>query len=160
MKRINVYLLGLALFCVSLEAAALEMENAIVIESNSPRLPDQLVITGHNMNIKQEVQLTLGGTPMEIVDQSRSVIVADVPANILPGNYVLIAWSGGRRVREDSMDITIGAVGPTGRDGADGADGAEGPRGQIGPQGPQGATRPARTERRNRLSRHAWPRRR
>ena len=139
MKLTNLILLGLALSSASLEASALEMENAIVIESSSPRLPDQLVITGRNMNLKQELQLTLGGTPVQIVDNSRSVIVADIPLDVLPGNYVLIAWSGGGRVREDSMDVTIGAVGPEGPAGAEGPQGSRGLRGFRGPAGPTGA---------------------
>jgi hypothetical protein len=99
------------------------MTNAIVLESSTP---NQLVVTGYNFNNGGTVQLTLGGTPLIVQSQTDTVLVADLPDSILPGSYILVAWSGNGAVREDSMDITVGAEGPAG------------PQGEIGPEGPQG----------------------
>ncbi len=143
MKRFQT-MLAILLMGISGVASAtfgLRMQNAIVIESDSEE-PDQLVITGRNFNIGGTLHLSLGGTPLEVLDRSANVILAEIPHDILPGNYVLVAWSGRGRVREDSMDVTIGAVGPEGPAGADGQEGPAGARGPAGRPGPAGPTGP------------------
>ena len=133
---------------IALAVQPLEMDNAVVLESSDPAVLDQLVVTGHNFNNGGEVQLTLGGTPLTVILQEESRIIAEIPADILPGSYVLAAWSGNGSVREDSMDITIGAEGPEGPQGPQGEIGPQGPQGEQGPigptglQGPQGETGP------------------
>ena len=152
MKRINRILLALAALGFAQGATAvqpLEMDNAIVIEAEDPTAGDQLVVTGRNFDNGQEIQLTLGGMPLPVLEHTANVILAEIPADVLPGSYVLVVWSGGGSVREDSMDVTIGEEGPvgaTGPQGPEGPQGIQGPEGRIGqegPQGPQGESGPA-----------------
>lgn len=140
MKSLQIVLAILLMGFTGIASATfgLRMQNAIVIESESDGEPDQLVITGRNFHIGGRLKLTLGGTPLEVLDRTANVILAEIPNDVLPGNYVLIAWSGRGRIREDSMDVTIGAVGPEGPEGPEGDDGPEGPAGARGPAGPQG----------------------
>ena len=144
MKSIQAILVILLLGFTGVASATfgLRMQNAIIVESESDEEPDQLVITGRNFRIGGMLNLTLGGTPLEVIDRTSNVILAEIPNDILPGNYVLIAWSGRGRIREDSMDITIGASGPEGPEGREGAEGPEGPAGARGPAGPQGEPGP------------------
>jgi len=127
---------------LALAVAPLEMEYAVVLESGDPGGLDQLVITGHNFRNGGEVALTLGGTPLKVISHEETTIIAEIPADVLPGSYVLIAWTGNGSVREDSLDLTIGAEGPQGPQGpagADGQDGTDGTNGQDGSDGQDGA---------------------
>ena len=145
MKRINWILFALAALGFAQGAAAvqpLEMDNAIVIEADDPLALDQLVVTGRNFDNGQTIQLTLGGTPLPVLEQTATVILAEIPADVLPGSYVLVVWSGGGSVREDSMDVTVGAEGPAGATGPQGPEGPEGIQGPAGPQGPAGIQGP------------------
>lgn len=139
MRRVYLYI---ALFIAGSAAFAvqpLKMENAIVLESTDLSVLDQLVITGQNFDNGGDVNLTLGGTPLTVIVQEEDRMIAEIPADVLPGSYVLVAWSGGGAVREDSMDITIGAEGPEGPEGPQGEPGPPGEPGPQGPPGPQGA---------------------
>jgi hypothetical protein len=117
----------------------LEIVDAIVLESSTP---NQLVVTGHNFNNGGVVQLTLGGQPLIVNSQTDTVLVAEMPVDILPGSYVLVAWSGGGAIRVASMDITIGVQGPIGPQGPQGEQGPPGPQGERGPVGPTGLQGP------------------
>ena len=130
--------ISLLLGSLAFAVASLEMENAIVLESSDSAVLDQLVITGHNFNNGGDVALTLGGTPLSVILQEETRIIAEIPADVLPGSYVLIAWTGNGSVREDSMDVTIGAEGPRGEQGLQGVQGEQGPQGPQGEQGPKG----------------------
>ena len=117
----------------------LEVVDAIVDEFASPQL---LIVTGQNFNNGGTVQLTLGGRPLNVVEQGDTRLVAEIPADVMPGSYVLVAWSGNGSVRKDSMDITIGAEGPVGPEGPQGEQGPQGIQGETGPQGIQGEDGP------------------
>lgn len=117
----------------------LEVVDAIVDELASPQL---LIVTGQNFNNGGAVQLTLGGRPLKVVEQGDTRLVAEIPSDVMPGSYQLIAWSGGGSVREDSMDITIGAEGPVGPEGPQGPPGQQGDAGAAGEQGPTGLQGP------------------
>ena len=140
-----VYATVLGWITTAVAVQPLEIFDAIVLESSTP---SQLVVTGHNFNNGGDVQLTLGGRPLVVLSQTATVLVAELPGDVLPGSYVLVAWSGGGAVREDSMDVTIGAEGPpgptgqVGPEGPQGLQGPEGPRGPVGPEGPQGPPGP------------------
>jgi hypothetical protein len=127
---------------IAVAVQPLEMDNAVVLESSDQTVLDQLVVTGHNFNNGGAVNLTLGGTPLSVILQEENRIIAEIPADVLPGTYVLVAWSGNGSVREDSMDITIGAEGPVGPQGPQGDTGPQGPGGAAGPAGPAGAAGP------------------
>ena len=138
MKSILAGMVVLAVVQVANAVEPLEMINAIVIEAEEPDAPDQLVLTGRNFDNGKEMQITLGGTPLQVLELTTNVILAEIPADVLPGSYVLIAWSGGGSVREDSMDITLGAQGAEGPTGPEGPEGPQGEQGLPGPKGDQG----------------------
>lgn len=145
MKRTTWLLSTLVALGFAQGAAAvqpLEMDNAIVIEAEDALAADQLVVTGRNFDNGQTIQLTLGGTPLPVLEHTANVILAEIPADVLPGSYVLVVWSGGGSVREDSMDVTIGAEGPVGSEGPEGPQGEQGVQGPVGPEGPHGDAGP------------------
>jgi hypothetical protein len=150
-KLYSAAAISLLISSLALAVAPLEMENAVVLESGDPAILDQLVVTGHNFNNGGAVALTLGSTPLTVILQEGTRIIAEIPAELLPGSYVLTAWTGNGSVREDSMDITIGAEGPEGPQGIQGEigpqgeqgiQGQQGPQGEQGPEGPQGPPGP------------------
>jgi len=111
----------LTILCASVLLAAahgsaaeqpLEMVSAILIGAESPGQPYRLVITGRHLNGGRDISLTLGGKPLTLLELSSTAILAEIPAELVPGRYVLIAWSDRGRVREASMSITIGAHRP------------------------------------------------
>ena len=67
-----------------------------------------------------------------------TAFTAELPASIVPGNYLLIVRSGNGSTRIDSMDITIGAAGLQGIQGEQGEQGTLGPQGIQGEKGDQG----------------------
>ena len=123
-------------------AGQLQITDAIILTSDTP---NQLVITGENFDNGGAIELTLGGAPLGVQSQTSMVVVADIPAGVIPGNYVLVATTGSGARRIDSMDITVGAAGPAGPEGPQGEPGMQGAAGSPGPQGvpgPQGAPGP------------------
>ena len=114
MKWNAIVLAGISAISLVIPSAAqqpMEMVNAIVIGAEEPEAADQLVITGRNFDTGNQIQLTLGGVPLEILEHTPTVILAEIPADVRPGRYVLIAWTNGHTVREDSMEITLVAQG-------------------------------------------------
>ncbi len=77
--------------------------------------------------------LTITGTP------SDTVIEADLPVGIFPGDFLLTVSMGNGQSQNDEYDLTIGAVGPQGELGPQGI---QGEQGEQGPQGSQGAAGP------------------
>ncbi len=119
--------------------------------------PGQLVITAATVDVSSTV-ITITGQNLgntapaaflglpdgTIVDLLFETLVtpntfdADLPASILPGNYLLIVRSGNGSNRIDSMDITIGIQGEQGIQGDQGDQGIQGIQGDQGDQGDQG----------------------
>lgn len=129
---------GLALICCCTAFAVqpLEVTDVYVDESETPY---QLMVAGQNFNNGGDIELWLGGIPLEVVSQSDTLVVANLPEGILDGSYQLSMTSGGGSVRYDDFDgVTIGAEGPVGPQGPEGPQGEVGPQGPIGPAGPQG----------------------
>ena len=121
----------------------LEMTDVVV-----DQLPTtiEFTITGHNFMNGGDVELWLGGIPLDTLTQTDTVITAKLPdgmSSILEGSYQMLAMTGNGAVREDAFDgVTIGAQGLQGVPGIDGMDGDPGADGATGPTGPQGATGP------------------
>ncbi|HEX7070167.1 MAG TPA: hypothetical protein VF190_05155, partial [Rhodothermales bacterium] len=125
-------------------APALEIQDVIVDDTGSPV---RLIVTGKNLDNGSAIELWLGTIPLTVDSQTDTVVVASLPANVLPGSYQLAATTGGGSIRYDEFDgVTIGAVGPPGPSGEPGPQGDPGPQGPPGPAGepgPQGNSGPA-----------------
>ncbi|HVN32581.1 MAG TPA: hypothetical protein VMT45_11405 [Thermoanaerobaculaceae bacterium] len=80
----------------------------------------------------------VGETLLIIGRPTASEIVAELPADYPPGTYLLSVSRGRGREKNDSFDLTIGAVGPPGPRGEEGDPGPQGMQGPIGPPGPKG----------------------
>ena len=79
--------------------------------------------------------LTVTGTPND------TLIEADLPAGIFPGDFLLTISNGNGQSQNDEYDLTIGAVGPQGDQGVQGKlgdTGAQGVQGKLGDTGAQG----------------------
>jgi hypothetical protein len=121
----------------------------------------QITIVGKHLQwgsnagvVKNRPLVTLDGTPLNVISNSRTEIVASLQAvaglENQPGDYRLtISRAHGERGEEGerrggtaTFVVTIGAVGPVGPEGPRGPKGDKGdtgPQGIQGPQGPQGA---------------------
>jgi hypothetical protein len=104
-------------------------------DSNS----NTLTLTGVNFGPSPTV--TLGGVlPLTVQSSSGTQIVANVPAALAPGSYLIVAKFSNFTVAV--FEATIGNVGPRGPQGPAGQAGAAGAPGSPGPAGPAGAMGP------------------
>ncbi len=129
----------------------------IIVSATVDFTLSQITIKGKHFPSRPLV--TLDGTPLNVIRNSRTEIVASLQAvaglEHQPGDYRLTISRaheerGEEREREGASAtfvVTIGAVGPTGAPGAPGQkgdkgdpgpQGLQGPKGAQGPQGPQG----------------------
>ena len=125
-----------------------------VVDSGTHRI----TITGENFSRpRRRAAVYLGRTLLQSISSGNTQIVAQLPADLAAGSYLLIVSNGSGSQNYDSIDVAIGAAGapgpqgpqgpqgfpgargPAGPAGTDGADGAVGPQGETGPQGSQGA---------------------
>ena len=112
MKTRKTSLVGIAVLSLAQFAGAtelLEIVNAIVIEADQTDVPDQMVITGRNFDSGKEMQVTLGSTLLEVLEHTANVILAEIPVDIVPGDYELIVWSEAGSIREGSLHVTLGS---------------------------------------------------
>ena len=116
----------------------------VIVDQLPPTI--EFTIIGHNFMNGGDVELWLGGIPLDMLTQTDTVITAKLPdgmPSIMAGSYQLLATTGGGAVREDEFDgVTIGVQGLQGVPGIDGMDGdpgATGPAGADGTDGDPGA---------------------
>jgi len=105
--------------------------------------PPKLSISGQTFGTGGSV--LLGTTALTIASWSATLIVANLPAGVTPGTYLLtLNDRRGRAIA--TSEVTIGAQGvqglqgPVGPSGPVGPQGAAGPKGDTGAQGPKGDT--------------------
>lgn len=116
--------------------------------------PDTVMILGEDFDFGTPLEVTLGGVgtlPIQSADATE--IVAELPAGLPAGDYLLTVSTGNGQSQNADFELTIGAVGPPGPEGppgppgspgppgppgADGEDGADGAQGDPGPPGPPG----------------------
>ncbi len=102
-----------------------------------------LIIQGEHFDNGRELEVVLGGVGSLAIDtRSATTIVARLPAGVLPGTYTAFVKTGPGTIREDDVDVTIGAVGPPGPQGDPGPPGPKGEKGDKGEQGEQGEQGP------------------
>lgn len=82
----------------------------------------------------------LGGTTLTLITPvSTTVLMANLPAAVTAGDYLLTAANG---TSSTTWTFTYGAVGPQGPIGPQGAQGVQGANGPAGPTGAQGVPGP------------------
>jgi len=86
--------------------------------------------------------VTLGIFTLPVQSATNEVIVAQLPAGLAPGNYLLTVTAGKAKSEYDESVVTIGAVGPQGPVGPTGPIGPIGPAGSQGDTGPRGPAGP------------------
>lgn len=128
-------------------ASASNDNDAVITEVRANAAGSALVVTGANLG-GGTPKLTLGtlATPLAVTSASSTQIVAQLPAGVSPGSYLLTLTVGKRKdksgddeeARGDEFWVTLGAAGSQGPAGATGAQGPAGPAGATGPQGPAG----------------------
>lgn len=104
----------------------------------------QITIVGRDLG-NATPKVALGGTALKVASSTSSNIIADLPAGIAPGAYLLSVSTGRGWHRIALFNATVGQIGPPGPAGPPGATGPQGktgPQGATGPQGPTGPTGP------------------
>jgi len=111
-----------------------------------PGDPNLLEIRGQDFDFGAPLVVTLGDIgQLDVWSASSTEIIAALPSNLPPGDYLLTVSTGGGQSKSDEYDLTIGAArtgGQTGPPGPQGPQGEAGPQGETGPPGPQGETGP------------------
>ena len=144
--------------CSVVSPAVAADANALQILSAQPAFPSNtLTITGQNFGPGLPT-VQLGGTNLTVVSHTANQILANLPAGIAPGSYLLAITAAGNGAGNQSQNnyvtfaLTIGAAGPQGPagiqgpqgliglQGPQGVQGTPGPIGPVGPQGPIGLT--------------------
>ena len=108
-----------------------------------------LTIFGERFRSGRTLEVTLGRFGLLVVTlDTDTVIGAELPDGIAPGDYLLTLLTGRGASQVASFDLTVGGAGPAGPMGPEGPRGEAGPHGEPGPQGepgprgPQGVTGP------------------
>src|SRR5262245_50148715 len=146
MRRIEWVCTGLYLVLPAL--AISESRQQLVVERAEADLTaETLLIEGQKLiwNKDIEVLVTLAATPLVVLSTSETQVLAQLPAGLAPGSYVLRVSRGTSTVQTDVFDLAIGASGlpgPAGPPGPDGPPGDPGPQGLPGQQGPPGERGP------------------
>ncbi len=107
---------------------------------------DRLEPDGSGVVTIEGVNLIYGGSPMVTLGDVRlsvnyaggELIIADLPASITDGDYLLTVSTGDSQNQQDEYDLSVGATGPVGPQGDEGPQGEIGDTGPVGPAGPQG----------------------
>jgi len=94
----------------------------------------------HKEPAKHPTVVALGSVQLPTTSVTGNMVLAQVPAAIPPGSYLLTVTTGD--APSDESWVTVGAVGPQGLTGPKGDTGPQGPTGPKGDAGPQGPTGP------------------
>src|SRR3954470_2865881 len=89
---------------------------------------------------KHPTVVALGSVQLPTTSVTANMVLAQVPATIPPGSYLLTVETGDGPA--DESWVTVGAVGPQGPTGPKGDTGPQGLTGPTGATGPQGLTGP------------------
>jgi hypothetical protein len=115
--------------------------NSVVVLKAAVDASNRVTLTGENFfgsNGRRTPAVSLGRTALPTVGTpTATTIVAQLPAGLAAGTYLVSVANGNGAGQFDSFEVTIGA------NGAVGAPGPVGPQGATGPQGPAGAVGPA-----------------
>jgi Collagen triple helix repeat (20 copies)/IPT/TIG domain len=134
---------GVALCAMLVSAIAAHAQDAATkptVQSaiiNSTANPATITITGADLlPATGSPVVKIDGATLTLVSSSSTRIVADMPAGLAAGSFLLSVGTG-------VFDVTNGAVGPPGAAGPTGPAGPQGPAGPTGATGATGASGPA-----------------
>jgi Phage Tail Collar Domain/Collagen triple helix repeat (20 copies)/IPT/TIG domain len=144
-------LLAVALLCVLMigspgaKAQALGIPAIETVVPNFATSPAQITITGQHLDEnlfgpQSAPTVQLAGTQLHVLSSSASTIVAQLPAGVTSGEFLLTVEH--KTFLNGWFDLTLGAIGATGPAGPQGPAGAQGPQGLMGFPGIPGATGP------------------
>jgi hypothetical protein len=109
--------LGLAVLIFGQAATATAQVTITEVHVDLP-LPNQVTINGSDFGNSQNQVVTLGNFPqLNIVPPlvpMPNQIIADLPAGMPVGDFLLTVTTGNGPNRQDTYDLTIGAAGPAG----------------------------------------------
>ncbi len=97
-----------------------------------------ITIQGVNLSYGGDPVVTLGDVQLSVNYADGELIIADLPASITDGDYLLAISTGNSQNQQDEYDLSVGATGPVGDQGDEGPQGETGDTGPVGPAGPQG----------------------
>jgi collagen triple helix repeat protein len=114
----------------------------VILEANVTGTTLKIVGTDlqHKEPAKHPTVVTLGSVQLPTTSVTGNMVLAQVPAAIPPGSYLLTVNTGD--APSDESWVTVGAVGPQGQTGPKGDTGPQGPTGPKGDTGAQGLTGP------------------
>jgi microcystin-dependent protein len=148
MRLIKAFLAGFLMVFVFLPAASANAAappgghlNVIQVFVDDPTDPTSITIVGTDLAFGSgPLTVTLGEyvDPLVVTSATETEIVADLPAAIAEGDYLLTVSNGTGQSQNDEYDLTIG-FGPQGEQGKLGP---QGEQGKLGPQGEQGKPGP------------------
>lgn len=135
-------MLGLFLVCSTTTIMA---QGVVVGITSASSDVNQTVLFVNGTNFTADTTVFLAGNQLfgVVVDVNGSSLIADLPAGILPGSYLVQVSNGSAPGESATFVVAIGIQSPTGPQGPEGPQGPQGPQGPEGPQGPQGPQGPS-----------------
>jgi Phage Tail Collar Domain/Collagen triple helix repeat (20 copies) len=144
-------LLAVALLCVLMigspgaNAQALGIPTIETVVPNFATSPAQITISGQHLDENllgppSAPTVQLAGTQLHVLSSSATTIVAQLPAGVTSGEFLLTVEH--KAFLNGWFDLTLGATGAQGPAGPQGPAGAQGPQGLMGFPGIPGATGP------------------
>ena len=129
--------------CPALLVCATGVANAappVILQANVTGTTLKIVGTDlqHKEPAKHPTVVALGSVQLPTTSVTGNMVLAQVPAAIPPGSYLLTVTTGD--APSDESWVTVGAVGPQGQTGPKGDTGPQGPTGPNGDTGPRGPT--------------------
>ncbi len=111
--RSLVRFLGLSMLTFGYAGTAAAQVIITQVFVDSP-VPGQVTIIGRDFDNGPNLEVILGefAAPLAIVNEAPTQIVAQLPANVVAGDFLLSLTTGGGPNRQDVYNLTIGAPGP------------------------------------------------
>ncbi len=140
----SVILLTLGLFGMTAHA-----HGNLMITSAEVDFENGLLTLAGYFNPRKDIEVTLDGDTLLIVDADKTQIIADFePGDVTPGTHRVEVIEIDGDYNEETqtfavLDVTFGAVGPKGDKGDKGDTGLAGLQGEVGTTGPAGPQGPA-----------------
>ena len=144
-------LFAVALLCVLMigspgaNAQALGIPSIETVVPNFATSPAQITITGQHLDENlfgppSAPTVQLAGTPLHVLSSSATTVVAELPAGVTFGEFLLTVEH--KTFLNGWFDLTLGATGAQGPAGPQGPAGGQGPQGLMGFPGIPGTTGP------------------
>jgi len=78
------------------------------LEISSVFADANITINGRNFLNGNPPEVTLGGTPLTVISATDTVIIAELPAGVMEGDYVVTVTTGTSAHQFDKYDLTLG----------------------------------------------------